>query len=148
MIESVGRMSSRLTIHILNFKKTQLNRVVQVLTRDCNLRWHKKTTDRAESSLCPKCSLEDKTPNHHIGNSKLYQDIRAKYFGITKITVHEVVTKCNINKLATYSKGSWKAFCVRPVTKQNYSNFAATVAMGPNEAYTMCRWTLPNGSRQ
>ena len=24
---------------------------------------------------------------------------------------------------------------------------AATIAMGPHEAYAMCRWTLPNGSR-
>ena len=30
---------------------------------------------------------------------------------------------------------------------QNYSNLAATDAMGPNEAYAMCRSTLPNGSR-
>ena len=27
-----------------------------------------------------------------------------KYFGITKISVHNVVMKCNINKLATYLK--------------------------------------------
>ena len=31
--------------------------------------------------------------------------------------------------------------------KQNHSNIAATVAMGPNEAYTMHKWTLPKGSR-
>ena len=39
-----------------------------------------------------------------VGNCKLYQDIRVKYFGITKTSVHTVVTKYNINKLATYSK--------------------------------------------
>ena len=102
--ESVGWTSSRLTIRLLNLKRSQLNKVVQVLTGHCNLQRHKKTTGRAESSLCPKCSLEDKTPHHHVGNCKLYQDIRVKYFGITKTTVHNVVTKCNINKLATYLK--------------------------------------------
>ena len=65
------------------FKRSQLNRVVQVLTEHCNLQRHKKNTDRAESC-------------------KLYQDICVKYFGITKTTVHDVVTKCNANKLATY----------------------------------------------
>ena len=64
MKESVGWMSLRLTIRLLNLKRPHLNRVVQVLTGHCNLQRHKKTTDRAESSLCPKCSLEDETPNH------------------------------------------------------------------------------------
>ena len=100
--KSVGWSSSRLTIRLLNLKGPQLNRVEEVLTGHCNLQRHKKTTGRAESSLCPKCSLEDETPNHHVGNCKLYQDIRVKYFGFTKTTVHNVVTKCNINKLATY----------------------------------------------
>ena len=97
-------MSSRPTIRLFNLKRPQLNRVVQVLTGHCNLQRHKKTTGRAESSFCPKCSLEDKTPNHHVGNCKLYQDNRVKYFGITKTTAHDVVAKCNINKLATYLK--------------------------------------------
>ena len=77
---------------------------MQVLTGHHNLQRHKKTTGRAESSLCPKCSLEDETPIHHDGNCKVYQDIRVKYFGITKTVVHDVVTKCTINKLATYLK--------------------------------------------
>ena len=104
MKEAVGWTSSRLTIRLLNLKRPHLNRVVQVLTGQCNLQRHKKTTGRAEFSLCPKCCQEDETPNHHVGNCKLYQDLRVKYFGITKITVHVVVTKCNINKLATYLK--------------------------------------------
>ena len=104
MKESLGWTSSRLTIRLLKLKRPQLNRVVQVLTGHCNLQRQKKTTDRAESSLCPKCSLEDETSNHHVGNCMLYQDICDKYFGITKTTVHNVVTKCNINKLATYLK--------------------------------------------
>ena len=104
MKESVGWTSSRLTIRLLNLKRPQLNRVVQVLTGHCNLQRHKKTTGLAESSLCPKCSLENETPNHHVGNCKLYQDIRVKYFGITKSTVYNVITKCNIIKLATYTK--------------------------------------------
>ena len=128
-------------------KRPQINKVVQVLTGRCNLQGHKKTTGCAASSLCPKCSLEDETPNHHVSTYKLYRDILVKYFVITKTTVHDVVTKCNINKLATYLNESWKAISVRLVTKQNYSNVAATVTMDPNEAYAMRKWTLPNGSR-
>ena len=104
MKEAVGWTSSRLTMRLHNLKRPQLNRVVQVLTGHCNLQRHNKTTGCVESFLCPKCSLEDETPNHHVGNCKLYQDIRVKYFGITKTTVHDVVTKCNISKLATYLK--------------------------------------------
>ena len=37
MKESVGRTSSRLTIHLLNIKRPQLNRVEQVLPGHCNL---------------------------------------------------------------------------------------------------------------
>ena len=104
MKESVGWTSSRLTIRLLNLKRTQLNRLVQVLTGHYNLLWHKKTTGCAKSSMYPKCSLENETPNHHVCNCKLYQDICVKYFGITKTTVYEVITKCNINKLAMYLK--------------------------------------------
>ena len=104
MKEFVGWTFSRLTLRLLNLKRPHLNRVVQVLTGHCNLQRHKKTTGCAESSLCPKRCLEDETSNHHLGNCKLYQDIRVKYFGITKTTIHNVVTKCNINKLATYLK--------------------------------------------
>ena len=102
MKESDGWTSTRLTVRLRNLKRPQLNRVVQVLSGLCNLQRHKKTTGCAESSLCPKCSPEDETPNHHVGNCKLYRDICVKYFGITKTTVHNVITKCNINKLAAF----------------------------------------------
>ena len=108
MKESVGWTSLQLIIRLLKLKRPQLNREVQVLTGHCNLQRRKKTTGRAESSLCPKCSVEDETPNHHAGNCKLYQDIRVIYFGINKTTVHNVVTKCNINQLATYLKKAGK----------------------------------------
>ena len=102
MKESVRWTSSRLTIRLLNLKRPQLNRVVQVLTGHCNLQRRKKTTGCAESSLCTKCRLKDEISNHHVGNCKLYLDICVKYFGITKTTVHNVVTKCNVNKLSPY----------------------------------------------
>ena len=82
MKESVGWTSSRLTIRLLNLKRPQLDRVVQALTGHCNVQRHKKTTRRTEFSSCPKCSLEDETPNHHVGNCKLYQDICVKYLEI------------------------------------------------------------------
>ena len=72
MKESVDWTSSRLTIRLLNLNRPQLNRVVQVLTGHCNLQRHKKTTGCAESSLCPKCNLRDETPNHHVGNCKIF----------------------------------------------------------------------------
>ena len=97
MKESVDWTSSRLTIRLLNLKRPQLNRVVQVLIEHCNLQRRKKNTGRAESSLCPKCSPEDEAPNHHVGKCKLYQDICVKYFGITKTTAYDVATKCNVN---------------------------------------------------
>ena len=83
-------MFSGLKIRVLNLKRPRLNRVVQVLIGHCYLQQHKKTTRRAESSLSPRCSLMDETTNHHVGNCKLYQDIRVKYFETTKTTLHEV----------------------------------------------------------
>ena len=67
MKDAVGWTSSRLTIRLLNLKRPQLKRAVQVLTGHCNLQRQKKTARRAESSLCPKCCLEDEAPNHHVG---------------------------------------------------------------------------------
>ena len=54
MKESVGWTSSRLTIRLFYLKRPQLNRAVQVLTGNCNLQRHEKTTGRAESFMCPK----------------------------------------------------------------------------------------------
>ena len=95
MNESVGWTSSRPTIRLLNLKRLQLSRVVQGLTGHCNLQRHKKTTGRAESFLCSKCSLEDETPNHHVGNCKLYQDVRVKDFEITKPMSYRNATLIN-----------------------------------------------------
>ena len=72
MKECVGWTSSRLTMRLLNLNRSQLNKVEQVITGHCSLQRQKKTTGRADSSLCPKCNLEDKTPNRHVGNCKLY----------------------------------------------------------------------------
>ena len=52
MKESVGWTSSPPTMRLLNLKRSQFNRAVQVLTGHCNLRRDKKTTCSAESSLC------------------------------------------------------------------------------------------------
>ena len=75
--------------------------------------------------------------------------IIVKYFGIIKITVHNVVTKSNINKLATCLKEAGKLFEFDqyPNKTENNSNFAATVTMGPNKTDAMFRSILPNGSR-
>ena len=48
MQKSLRWTSSRLTIRLLNLKRPQLNRVVQVLTGHCNVQRHKQTTGRAE----------------------------------------------------------------------------------------------------
>ena len=79
---------------LLNLKRSQLNRLVQVLKGHCNL----------QVVLSLLCSLQYETPNHHTGNCKLHQGIRVTYFRIIKTSVHDVVTKCNINKLARYLK--------------------------------------------
>ena len=52
MKESVGWTSSRLTIRLLNLKRPQINRVVQVLTGLCNLQRHKKKLQVVLSLLC------------------------------------------------------------------------------------------------
>ena len=53
--------------------------------------------------------------------------IIVKYFGIIKITVHNVVTKSNINKLATCLKKAGKVFEFDqyPNKTENNSNLAA-----------------------
>ena len=123
MKESVDWTSSGLTIRLLHVKRPQLNRVEQVLTGHCNLQRHKKTTGRAESSLFPENSVEDETPNHHVGSCKLYQDICVRYFVITKSTVHDV-TKCNINKLAMYLRERLSEFDQYQTTLQQCSSYS------------------------
>ena len=55
------------------------------------------------SSTCPKCNLEEETPNHHVGECTYYQALRKKVFGKEKNTIiKSVVEKLNIYLLAKY----------------------------------------------
>ena len=54
------------------------------------------------SSTCPKCNLEEETPNHHVGKCTYYQAPRKKVFNKGKTTIKSVVAKLNINPLAEY----------------------------------------------
>ena len=102
--ENVGWTKPRLSQRLIRLKRPHLNQVLQVLTGHCNLQRHKRTTHRSESSLCPKCGLDDETPDHHVGTCAYYEDIRNKYFGNKKATIKEMVNKYNISKLAAYLK--------------------------------------------
>ena len=92
----------QLTRRLLSLNRSRLNEVLQVLTGHCNLQKHRKTTGRDESPTCPKCNLEEETPNHHIGACTYYQALRRKVFGKEKTTIKSVVQKLNINLLAKY----------------------------------------------
>ena len=62
----------------------------------------RKTTARSESSFCPKFGCDDETPNHQVGRCIDFEDIRLKYLTNKTTTIHSVVDKCNITKLAAY----------------------------------------------
>ena len=100
--ENVEWASPQLTRRLLSLNRSRLNEVLQVLTGHCNLQKHRKTTGRDESPTCPKCNLEEETPNHHIGACTYYQALRRKVFGKEKTTIKSVVQKLNINLLAKY----------------------------------------------
>ena len=75
---------------------------LQVLTGHCNLQKHRCTMGHDVSSTCPKCNLEEETPNHHVGECTYYQVLRKKVFRKEKNTIKSVVEKLNINLLAKY----------------------------------------------
>ena len=102
--EHVGWATAQLCKRILNLNRYQLNQVMQILTGHCNLQRHKKTTNKSTCSICPKCNLEEETPDHFVGRCSKYQDVRNKYLGSVETTIKKVVEKLNINKLAQYLK--------------------------------------------
>ena len=54
------------------------------------------------SSTCPKCNLEEETPNYHVGECTYYQALLKKVIGKGKTTIKSVVEKLTINLLAKY----------------------------------------------
>ena len=74
----------QLTQRLLSLKRLRLNEVLQVLTGHCNLHKHRKTIGYNVSLTCPKCNLEEETPNHHAGEYNYYQDLRKKVFRTEK----------------------------------------------------------------
>ena len=65
--ENVGWALPQLTKRLLKLKRPRINEVLQVLTGHCNLQKHRCTMGHDVSSTCPKCNLEEETPNHHVG---------------------------------------------------------------------------------
>ena len=100
--ENVGWASPQLTQRLLRLKRPRINEVLQVLTGHCNLQKHRCTMGHHVSSTCPKCNLEEETPNHHVGECAYYHALRKKVFGKEKTTIKSVVEKLNINLLAKY----------------------------------------------
>ena len=90
-----------LTYRLLGLKRPRLNEVLQVLTGHCNLQKHRKTIGHDVSSTCPKCNLEEETPNHHVGECSHYQALR-KVFGEEKTATKLVIKSLNLNQLAKY----------------------------------------------
>ena len=100
--ENVGWASPQLTQRLLRLKRSRINEVLQVLTGQCNLRRHRCTMGHDISSTCPKCNVEEETPNHHVRECTNYQALRKKVLGKEKTTIKSVVKKLNVNLLAKY----------------------------------------------
>ena len=81
--ENVGCSSPQSTQRLLRLKRPRINEVLQVLTGHCNLQKHRCTMGHDVSSTCPKCNLEEETPNHHVAECTYYQALR-KVFGKEK----------------------------------------------------------------
>ena len=100
--ENVGRASFQLTQRLLRLKRPRINEVLQVVTGHCNLQKHRCTMGHDVSSTCPKCNLEEETPNLRVGECTYYQALRKKVFSKEKTTIKSVVEKLNINLLVKY----------------------------------------------
>ena len=100
--EHVGWYQNRLTNRLLGLHRNKLNLVLQILTGHCNLQKHKRTTGRSDTPICPKCGVEEETPDHHVGRCVLYQNARVRFLGKRTTTVKAVVEKLNMHKLAAY----------------------------------------------
>ena len=59
-----GAGITTLTQQLLCLKRLKLNEVLQVLTGHWNLQKHRSTIGHEVSTTCPKCNLEEETPNH------------------------------------------------------------------------------------
>ena len=91
-----------LTHRLLSLKRPRLNEVLQVITGHCNLQTHRKTIGHDVSSTCPKCNLEEETPNNHVGECSYYQALRKKVFGKENTAIKSVIKSLNLNQLAKY----------------------------------------------
>ena len=100
--ENKGWVLSQITQRLLRLKRPRTNEVLQVLTGHCNLQKHRSTMGHDVSLTCPKCNMEEETPNHHVGKCTYYQALRKKVFGKAKNTIKSMVEKLNINLLAKY----------------------------------------------
>ena len=85
--KNVEWASPQSTQRLLRLKRPRLNETLQVLTGHCNLQKHRSTMGHDVSSTCPKCNLEEETPNRHVGECTYYQALRMKIFGKEKTTI-------------------------------------------------------------
>ena len=117
--ENVGWASPQLTQRLLRLKRPRINEGLQVLTRHCNLQKHRCTMVHDVSSTCPKCNLEEETPNHHVGECTYYQAQQKKVFGKEKNTIKAVVENLNQKLTGKVFTARRKTCWIRPVVHWN-----------------------------
>lgn len=87
---------------LMSMNRVQLRLILQVLTGHCNLQRHNYTTGQTRDPTCPKCGVEEETPDHFVGRCKHYREVRISTLGEIQTSIKEIFAKNNLKALVQY----------------------------------------------
>lgn len=77
----IMEVSQARTDALMSLTRQQLRQTIQVLTGHANLARHRFIMGKVASPICPKCELEDETPEHFVGNCPVWSEKRSQLLG-------------------------------------------------------------------
>ncbi len=102
--EAVGWAEPWLTKKILQSSRRAARLITQMLTGHCSLQRHRYISKLARDETCPKCLMEDETPNHHVGECAFYEVERVQTLGVRRTSIRDVLKDKNVGALSGYLK--------------------------------------------
>ncbi len=102
--ELVGWAEPWLTKKILQSGRRTARLITQVLTGHCSLQRHRFISKQVRDETCPKCLMEEETPDHHVGECPYYEVERVQTLGVRQTSIRDVLKDKNVGALGKYLK--------------------------------------------
>jgi ribonuclease HI len=102
--ELVGWAEPWLVKKLMQKDRRTTRLITQVLTGHCSLQRHRFVSKQVGDETCPKCYLEEETPDHHVGVCPYYERERVQTLGGRVTSIRDVLSRKNVGAMVDFLK--------------------------------------------